>query len=139
MIPGPEAQRARAFLRNWWIVWGASLVSLGLLSLVFGRGRLLPPAPAANPLPNLVGLVPLFVSIIIRWLVLPRYNDLKAAFPLFVFGVALAGGCGVLGLFLGGPYRDSLQVLGLLGLIQFIPFFARVYLEPRPQGFIPNN
>jgi hypothetical protein len=134
-----DAQRARAFLKLWWIIWVAALVGLGLAYLVLARGRTMPVSPTANPFGNLVGFVPLFVSIIIRWLVLPRYRDLRLAFPLFIIGLALAESCGVLGIFLGGPYRDSLFVLGLLGLGQYMPFFARSYLEPKAEGFIPNN
>jgi hypothetical protein len=137
MIPGADTRRARAFLKVWWIIWAALLVGLGLVYL--GLGRSLPSVPAANPFANLVGFVPLFVSIIIRWLVLPRYRDLRRAFPLFIIGLALAESCGVLGIFLGGPYRDALFVLGLLGLAQFMPFFARGCLEPKVEDFIPNN
>jgi hypothetical protein len=84
-------------------------------------------------------LAPLFVSIIIRWLVLPRFSDLKLAFPMFIVGLALAEACGLLGIFLGGVYKDDLFLLGVLGIAQYVPFFAKSYLEPKPQGFIPNN
>jgi hypothetical protein len=83
--------------------------------------------------------VPLFVSIVIRWLVLPRYDNLKSAFPIFIIGLALAESCGILGIFIGGPFRDDLFVLGVLGVVQFVPLFARRLLEPTGSGFIPNN
>ena len=83
--------------------------------------------------------MPLFLSIIIRWLVLPRYTEMPRAFVMFIAGLALAEGCGLLGLFLGGPYRDDLFLLGVLGLAQFVPFFAKAYLSPKPAGFIPDN
>jgi hypothetical protein len=136
----PDTQSNRRRLKTWWIAWAAVLSSLIVLYLAFGRG----PLPAtgstkANPLADLVGVVPLFLSIIIRWLVLPRYHELSRAFVLFVFGLSFAESCGILGLFLGGPYRDYLVVLGLLGIAQFMPFFAKKYLEPKVTGFIPNN
>src|SRR5471032_2946788 len=137
MTPGPDNRRSRAFLKLWWIIWAALLVGLGLVYLGLGRVRFA--GPAANPFANLVGFVPLFVSIIIRWLVLPRYRDLRLAFPLFIIGLALAAGGGLLGIFRGGPYRDELAVLGMLGVAQFMPFFARGCLDPKPEGFIPNN
>lgn len=113
----------------------------GLVALYFALR--LPPLPT-NPtqekaIAGLIGLVPLFVSIIIRWLVLPRYNDLQRAFPMFIVGLALAEACGLLGIFLGGPYRDDVFFLGVLGLAQFVPLFARKLLEPTPTGYIPNN
>jgi hypothetical protein len=140
MMIDPEAQRNRARLLVWWILWGSMLVGLGLSYFVLGRGKLPPGSPQlAKNLAGLVGFVPLFVSIVLRWLVLPRCNDLRRAFPLFVLGLASAEACGLLGIFLGGPYRDDLFVLGLLGLGQYVPFFAKGFLEPKPQGYIPNN
>jgi hypothetical protein len=60
-------------------------------------------------------------------------------FVLFIIGVALAEACAILGMFLGGPYRDSLFVLGVLGITQFVPFFAKKLFDPKGSGFIPNN
>ena len=138
MITGPEAQRQKAQLLIWWIVWGGVLAGLVVIYLVIGRG-LAKPAEAGDVLVNLAGVVPLFVSIVIRWLVLPRYDDLQRAFPIYIVGLALAEGCGILGIFLGGPYRDDLFVLGVLGVAQFVPIFAKRMLEPKGSGFIPNN
>jgi tellurite resistance protein TehA-like permease len=122
----------------WWIVWAVILVGLVMLYVFFGRGPV-KPAPATDIFVNLVGLVPLFVSIVIRWLVLPRFDSLPRAFPIYIVGLALAEGCGVLGLFVGGPYRDDLFVLGVLGVAQYVPLFAKRLSEPKPVGFIPNN
>jgi len=30
-------------------------------------------------------------------------------------------------------------VLGVLGVTQYVPLYARKLFEPKPQGFIPNN
>ena len=67
------------------------------------------------------------------------HRDLRRAFPMFVIGLALAEGCGLLGIFLGGPYRDDVFLLGVLGLVQFTPWFAHRLLDPAPAGYIPNN
>lgn len=139
MIAGPDTQRARAFLRIWWIIWAAALLGVGVIYGTLGFLKLEGSARHASLLLDLVGFPPLFLSIVIRWLVLPRYRDLRQAFPLFVAGLALAEACGLLGMFLGGPYRDDLILLGVLGIVQYAPFFARAYLEPKAQGFIPNN
>lgn len=125
-------------LAIWWILWAAILGGLILLYVFLGRGPV-KPSPDQDVLKNLVGLVPLFVSIVIRWLVLPRFDSLRRALPLYIVGLALAESSGVLGLFLGGAYRDDLFVLGVLGVTQFVPLFARRMLQPKPQGFIPNN
>ncbi|MDP2137201.1 MAG: hypothetical protein Q8J74_05055 [Candidatus Didemnitutus sp.] len=133
-----EVQRVRGQLLVWWIIWGSLLAGLGLIYVVIGPARG-PAVSAENPLTDLSGLVPLFLSIIIRWLVLPRYTEAPKAFVMFVLGLALAESCGLLGIFFGGPYRDDLFVLGLLGIGQFVPFYARRLYEPRATGFIPNN
>lgn len=137
--PPASGQRDGPPLKIWWIVWFAILTSLCVIYFALGRTQPLPTKPSANPFVDLAGLIPLFISIVIRWLVMPRYNELRRAFPMFVVGIALAEACGILGIFLGGLYRDDLFVLAALGIFQFMPFFAKAYLQPKPQGFIPNN
>ena len=139
MILGPDAQRIRTQLIVWWIIWAAMLVWLCALYFFLGRGPLAPLAPGANPFANLVGFVPLFVSIIIRWLVLPRSTGPKAAFVMFIAGISLAEMCGMMGIFLGGPYREDLFILGVMGVTQYVPLYARKLFEPKGSGFIPNN
>jgi len=138
MIPGPDAQRVKAQLMIFWIIWGSILAGLVLIYLFLGQGPVKPVVAADLPM-NLVGIVPLFISIVVRWLVLPRCNGIKRAFPLFIIGLANAEACGLMGIFLGGPYRDSLFVLGVLGVTSYVPLFARRLLEPKGSGFIPNN
>lgn len=138
MSTDPRGTQADTQTRIWWIVWAAILSGLVILYLALGRGPV-KPSPDKDVLKNLVGLIPLFVSIVIRWLVLPRYDDLTRAFPVFLVGLALAESCGILGIFLGGAYRDDLFVLGVLGVAQFVPLFTRRMLEPKGSGFIPNN
>jgi magnesium-transporting ATPase (P-type) len=139
MLPGPDAQLLRTRLMIWWIIWASVLAGLIVIYFFLGRGPQPPVAPDANPLANLIGLVPLFVSIVIRWLALPRASGDGPALILFIIGLSLAEACGLLGVFLGGPYREDLFVLGVLGVTQFVPLNARKWLEPKPQGFIPNN
>jgi hypothetical protein len=136
MNPDPQL---KAKLLVWWIIWGAILGGLVVLYAVYGYGRPLPKPDGRDLFLNLAAVVPLFVSIVIRWLVLPRFTGLTRALPLFIVGIALAEGCGILGLFLGGPYRDALWFMGFLGVAQYVPLFARRLAEPKPQGFVPNN
>src|SRR5690349_3074408 len=105
--PSPPA---KVQLLVWWILWASILVGLVLIYVFVARGAP-KPAAAKDVLVNLAGVVPLFVSIVIRWLVLPRYHDLTRALPAFIVGLALAEACGILGIFLGGPWRDDLFVL----------------------------
>ena len=139
MMPGYDDRKIKARLLVWWVIWASVLSGLVLVYLLLVQGKPLPPASRENPFQGLVGLVPLFVSIVVRWLVLPRATDPNRAFVLFILGAALAEACGLLGIFLGGPYRDSLFVLGVLGVTQYVPFYAKKLFDPKGAGFIPNN
>jgi hypothetical protein len=139
MMPGYDDQRIKTRLMVWWTVWAGVLTGLVIVYVFLGRTKPLPPPSPENPLQGLVGIVPLFVSIVLRWLVLPRAIEPNRAFILFIVGIALAQACGILGIFLGGPYRDSLFLLGVLGIAQYVPFYAKKFFDPKGSGFIPNN
>ena len=139
MINGPDAQRIKTQLLIWWIIWAAVLFGLIALYFFLGQVQARPLVKGGHPLIGLVGVVPLFVSIVIRWLALPRARDLTRALPMFVVGLALAEAGGIMGLFLGGPFRDDVFLLGVFGVVQFIPIFARRIAEQKPAEFIPNN
>lgn len=136
----PDAQRNRASLIVWWILWGAIFGAQIVFYFIFAHGRELPKDQTQQQqLFGLVALGPLLVSIVIRWLVLPRLTDIRRAFVLFIVGLAMAEGCCIFGLFLGGALRDELFLVGLFGIAQFLPIFTRAYIEPKGSGFIPNN
>jgi hypothetical protein len=139
MMPGYDNQQIKARLLIWWIVWASILIGLVVIYLFLGRGPLPTDLPLKQSLTGLVGLGPLFVSVVIRWLVLPRSTDPNRAFVLFIVGLAMAEACGLIGTFLGGPYRDSLFLLGVLGITQYVPFYAKKLFDPKGSGFIPNN
>jgi hypothetical protein len=123
----------------WWVIWGAILVGLGAIYVAFGRRPLPAELPPEQSLTGLVGLAPLFVSVILRWLAFPRVREPQKAFAWFIVGVALAEACGILGIFLGGPYRDDLFVLGVLGVVQWIPLVAgNLGRPPAGSGFRPE-
>ena len=138
MIPPPDAAQIRTQLRIWWLLWFAVLLALGGLYFIVRRPGV-PLVATANPFPYLIGFVPLFISIVLRWLVLPRDRQPVFALMIFTGGLVLAELGGVLGLMFGGPYREILFVVGLLAIAQFVPFYARGYYEPKSRGFIPNN
>ncbi len=138
MIPGPDDQRIKTQLMIFWIIWGSILAGLVVIYVFLGRGPV-KPVVAADLLVNVAGIVPLFISVVVRWLMLPRSNGSKQAFPLFIIGLANAEACGLMGIFLGGPYRESLFVLGVLGVTSYVPLFVKRLLEPKSSGFIPNN
>ncbi len=117
----------------WWVIWSALLAGVVVIYVFLGRGPL--PPPVSNPFPHLVGLVPLFISVLLRWLVLPKQRDPAKALVLFILGASLGEACAILGVFLGGPLRDELFVLGALGLVQWMPLYARALTAPASAGF----
>lgn len=117
----------------WWALWSALLAGVVVIYYFLGRGPL--PPPVSNPFPHLIGLVPLFISILLRWLILPKQRDPAKALVLFIVGAAMGEGCAILGIFLGGPLRDELFVLGALGIVQWMPLYARSLYASKPVGF----
>jgi hypothetical protein len=106
----------------WWILWVGILNGLMLIYYFIGRNE---PSPGvAESLVNFTGLVPLAASVSARWLVLARVRQRQLAFVIFVVGLALADGAGVLAIFLGGPHKKEVFTLALLGVLQWAPVFA---------------
>ena len=130
----PSGPNSVAFqILVWWIIWFGIFSGLGIVYFVLGR-RELPLVETVGPL-GLVTLAPLVMSALVRWIVLPRFRDIRLALPFFVIGLGLAEGAGVLSVLLGGPYRNELVLLSALGVLQFIPIFAVKQFNPQgPTG-----
>ena len=71
------------------------------------------------------GLATFVISVIVRWIALPRLQNAQQAFPAFVIGIAFAEATCFIGLFLSPDYKQELFTLSVLGIFQFIPFYAR--------------
>lgn len=106
------------------MIWGALLSGVIMIHQFVQ-------VPAQDPLPGssgsslwLVSVVPLTISSMIRWLVLPKVKSAPAALPVFIIGMALAEATFLLGKFLFPAHEKELMVLGVLGILQFIPIFA---------------
>ena len=110
----------------WWIMWAAFQAGIFMIYHFIGGPRSSVAQPDSSPT-WLAGLVPVGVSSIIRWQVLPRVPNAQAALPLFIVGIAMAEATCFLGLFLFPPHQRELFLFSALGIFQFIPFFARRY------------
>lgn len=128
-----DAARRRVRKLLFTVLWLAILG--GLVVIYFFLGQRGGAQDAGGSLIGLVGLGPLLVSIVIRWLVLPRYMDAARALPLFIVGLATAEACGILGIFLGGPWRDHFFALGLLGVVQYAPFLLPKLFRAPAESF----
>ena len=95
---------------TWWTIWFAMIAGLFssyyLLGNQAGGSGSLPPNPAFLA----VGAMQIFASAVVRWGVLPRFNEAAKAFPVFVVGLALAEGACFAGLFLTPAYKQELFI-----------------------------
>ena len=75
--------------------------------------------------------VPLGISILIRWFALPGIRVAQTALVLFCIGIALAESTCFMGIFIFPAHKQELFVGSVLGIIQFLPYYARRYvIEP---------
>lgn len=107
----------------WWILWFAILSGLVMLFFFLGGGAT---TPSAGPL-TYFPLIPLALGAFVRWVVLPRMKTATQALPVFMIGLALSEGSGILSFVLVPEMRNTYFILALLGVIQFIPLFASRY------------
>jgi hypothetical protein len=114
----------------WWMIWAALLS--GIFVIYFTVGSSAAPAPSASPDSPvwMVGFAPFVVSTLIRWLLLPRFQSAQSAFPVFVVGLALAEMSCILGVFVFPAHKAGLFVLSVLGILQFVPYFAGRFGNP---------
>ncbi len=120
----------RGHLIVWWIIWFSLISGLCVLYYFLARPVAVDGTAEATVF-DFIGLVPLAVSVVIRWFVLPRCANMQVAFVAFITGISMAEGCGILAIFLGAAYRDEMFVLGVLGIAQFVPFYARRFATQR--------
>jgi hypothetical protein len=112
----------------WWVLWAALLSGIFIFYFVLG-GTAGAPNSATSPVVWLAGVVPVMISVLIRWLILPRTHTAQAAVLYFVVGIVMAEATCFLGLFLFPAHKLELFILSVLGIFQFIPFFARRFYE----------
>jgi len=110
----------------WWILWAAFLSGVIVMYQVLGA------RPASSPglAPGgmwIVAATPVALSVVLRWVVLPRIPARATAFPLFIVGIAMAEAALFLGLFLFPAHKQELFYLSVLGIAQFAPYFAGRY------------
>jgi hypothetical protein len=124
-----EAQ-IRGRILVWWMIWFSLITGLCIIYYFLAQ-PITSDAQATATVFDFIGLVPLFASVAIRWFVLPRCTNMQIAFVAFIAGISLAEGCGILAIFLGAAYRDEIFALGVLGIAQFVPFYAKRFAVMR--------
>jgi hypothetical protein len=117
----------------WWFVWAAFQSGIFVIYHFLGsKGGAA--APAGDASVWMAGFLPVAISAVIRWGVLPRVQTVQAALPMFVVGLALAEMACFLGVFVFPAHRQELFALSVAGIFQFMPFFARRYFDTADSG-----
>ena len=115
-------------LSTMWIIWGALL--FGVVILPFLRSGGLPSGPDKGTPPTFTYVFTFagfFVSVIIRWFVLPKIKTDEQIMTTMVVGMALAEGTGIFGIFATGRDYPSFQIAAyicsIIGILQFAPTY----------------
>jgi hypothetical protein len=118
----------------WWLIWAAFQIGIFIIYFFLGRTDVKPQSFATHFSAWLAGFAPVALSVIVRWLILPRTNNAQIGFSLFIIGIALAEMTCFLGLFVFPTQKQELFILSALGIFQFIPLFARRYITHDEQN-----
>ncbi len=119
--------RAKQQLIVWWTVWAAFQTGIFVIYFFLTNNHATLPASTSGSPFWLIGFVPLVISTLLRWLVLPLMPSAQAALTVFILGIAFAESCCFLGLFIFPPFRVELFLMSVFGILQFIPLFANRY------------
>lgn len=104
-----------------WIIWLMITCFAVMLQLVIPKiggpalGKELPYLP----------LIPLTLSVLLRWMVLARIQTFRLVGSVFMVGMGITLFCPLLALLFMPPWRDAYFALTLLGLLQLAPLWAR--------------
>lgn len=112
----------------WWVLWAAFQSGVFMFDF-FLVNRDSTPAPDTSPI-WMAAALPFVMSVVIRWGVLPRFNNAQQALPVFIVGIACAEMTCFLGIFIFPAHQRELFILSVLGIAQYIPIFARRFFPP---------
>ena len=114
----------------WWALWAAFQIGIVFFYYFLGQATT---QPQTNPESAawLAGFIPFALSAAIRWLILPRINTAQPALTTAILGIAFAEVCCFLGLFIFPPHKRELFGASFIGILQFIPIYARRFDQTR--------
>jgi glucan phosphoethanolaminetransferase (alkaline phosphatase superfamily) len=121
-------------LMIWWVIWIALLGGVIVLSFVLGDSSRTGEADSLFPV-AFAAVAAFATSVVIRWVLLPRLQKPAPAFALFIVGLSLAEMAAILGMLVIPENKTELVGLGILGMLQFAPFFAARYFQPPREQF----
>jgi hypothetical protein len=115
--PRPPTPVADGAIR--WVLWLGILSSAVLIYVIFGCAE---PKPKAKEALAWIGLAPLLISLVARWVIAPRVKISRQHLVIFILGISTAEGATILASMLGtGQPRDLVAIAGIVGVLQWIP------------------
>ncbi len=128
LMTTPRGNTAQPII--FWILWFAILS--GLLIMQFFAGGGIPSGSDQGEGPVLIqtfALVLAAASLIVRFAVIPRLEELQKKLPAMIVGLALAEGIGIIGMF-AVPHQYGATRLFMLGIsIICVVISAPVYVK----------
>jgi hypothetical protein len=125
-LPTPMKNETAGALLTIWVIWFALMTVVFVMYFVAG------PAQAGAGAGDFAWFIPLpvvAVATFIRWALLPRARGFPALMQLFIIGIAFSEGTCVMGLFAFPAHVETLFPLGVVSMLQFVPFYARRQIE----------
>lgn len=114
-----------------WVLWGSFMVGVVMMYHFLGTKK--PPAPDDSR-QWMLALVPLLISLIIRWSVVPRVTAVTSALPAMIAGVAFAEVVLFLGIFLFPQHQFELLLAALFGVAQHAPIYMAKLIDRPPES-----
>lgn len=126
-----------------WVIWFAILQGLFIIRIFAAPKAAAPEEALPLELTAIayVGITAAAISMIIRWLVIPKFTDFQSAsltklqsiLPLMIIGLAMAEGCGILSMFvIPSTHVDERNLLFAISVACVI-LSAPVYLLAKPE------
>lgn len=112
-----------------WILWAAFLVGICVIFFVLGKGKAPTSQGFADPIGWVFAAGPLAVSAIVRWILLPKAKVLQQVLVFMILGIAMSEAVNMFGIFLVPQHKTEFFALSFLGILQFMPVYARRFTE----------
>ncbi len=113
----------------WWVLWGAMLCGVCAIYFTMSHSVSANEKASMNSAFWMVAMIPFVISSILRWLVLTQIKTGQTALPFFIVGMALAESTCMMGLFVFSAHSTALFALSVLGIAQYVPYFAGSFPE----------
>lgn len=107
-----------------WILWFAITSGLCLIYFIIGHGAEVI-SSKSNAVLRFVPMAPLALSVLVRFFLLPKIKSLSKVLPLYIVGLSMAEGSGIIAIFLL-PHGDATSYLttALIVLLMYVPLFS---------------